>query len=644
MNYTFSLITLELGIPVIATIISIVGIILYTYIYFQLYDETQAIIMFIGFLCFIFSALEALNIITSLYSPNNELAPNLYKFEQLALSLTIIPWMMYIKNKLKLSEQFHFILDKLYIAAVFILILLIAVALLYPQLFIVTKEAMTTLNDTMKNSIKSRGEIGTIYILRDFIFTIYYFIIICAFLYEILVNKKIKENITLLILISIISISFFDDFNGISIYTKYSSGFLFFNKLTFSRITLAYAVFNVIIIYLSVIRFISAVYKKTTPSYDLESIKAQDSIIIGTAINTSEKLSELKESFSQSVNHLVDKVENTYSTINNLKTDINRIIDYTNEFITIENFQINDGKINIEKINELIETYPDLQASVELQKKTLEESNKKLSESIEKIYSLQNQSRNMISMFEDLNKKIETEKLNFTKEFRKSESFGQLSFQINRIISFMENMYDKTKTLAINSSIQASKSGEWYNNFSVVSKEVSELVNETYKATNRMRSLLFTIEDIFKKFNYSNSSINNNISSLLEEVSIHYERFNKFNKNMEKQNDFNMNIIKSTDKMHESVSNMTSIIVNEENDFLNIKNKIEEINGYIINISEKASIENIEIKNLMRDMNKLLATSDDLESITGKLNNEMKKFLEYTGDLENKVYEYSKVM
>ena len=644
MNYTFSLITLELGIPVIATIISIVGIILYTYIYFQLYDETQAIIMFIGFLCFIFSALEALNIITSLYSPNNELAPNLYKFEQLALSLTIIPWMMYIKNKLKLSEQFHFILDKLYIAAVFILILLIAVALLYPQLFIVTKEAMTTLNDTMKNSIKSRGEIGTIYILRDFIFTIYYFIIICAFLYEILVNKKIKENITLLILISIISISFFDDFNGISIYTKYSSGFLFFNKLTFSRITLAYAVFNVIIIYLSVIRFISAVYKKTTPSYDLESIKAQDSIIIGTAINTSEKLSELKESFSQSVNHLVDKVENTYSTINNLKTDINRIIDYTNEFITIENFQINDGKINIEKINELIETYPDLQASVELQKKTLEESNKKLSESIEKIYSLQNQSRNMISMFEDLNKKIETEKLNFTKEFRKSESFGQLSFQINRIISFMENMYDKTKTLAINSSIQASKSGEWYNNFSVVSKEVSELVNETYKATNRMRSLLFKIEDIFKKFNYSNSSINNNISSLLEEVSIQYERFNKFNKGMGKQNDFNMNIIKSTDKMHESVSNMTSIIVNEENDFLNIKNKIEEINGYIINISEKASIENIEIKNLMRDMNKLLATSDDLESITGKLNNEMKKFLEYTGDLENKVYEYYKVM
>ena len=101
-------------------------------------------------------------------------------------------------------------------------------------------------------------------------------------------------------------------------------------------------------------------------------------------------------------------------------------------------------------------------------------------------------------MFEDLQKNLEVEKNNFIKEFSKTESFGQLNFQINRIISFMTNMSDKTKTLAINSSIQASKAGEWYNNFSVVSKEVSELVSETSQATNRMQDLLFQIEDIFK--------------------------------------------------------------------------------------------------------------------------------------------------
>ena len=458
------------------------------------------------------------------------------------------------------------------------------------------------------------------------------------------VNKLIRGNVLGLVLISLISLAFFDDFNGISIYYQYSSGFLIFPNWTFSRVTLIYAIFNIVMIYSSVSRFISAIHKKSNQYYDLESIKAQDSIIINTAITTSEKLSELKDSFKESVSNLVSKVENTYSTINNFKNDINKIIDYTNEFITIESFQLNDGNTNLEKIEELINTYPNLQMSVELQKKTLEESNAKLQESIEKIYYLQSESKKLMTEFEYFQDKLNAEELNFTKELGKSESFNQLSFQINRIILFMTNMSDKTKTLAINSSIQASKSGEWYNNFSVVSKEVSELVTETAQATNRMQNLLFKIEDIFKKFNYSKNNINNNISGLIEEISGYYDKLTRFNRGMEKQNDYNMNIIKSTDKMYSSISNMKNIIVNEENDFVNIKNKIEEINNYIENISEKASIQNLEVKNLMRDMNKLLATSDDLESVTSKLNEEITKFLEYADDLESKVDEYSKVI
>ncbi|WP_028329931.1 methyl-accepting chemotaxis protein [Brachyspira alvinipulli] len=644
MNYNFTIITLELGIPVIATIISLVGIILYAYIYLQLYEETQAIILAIGFLSFVFSALEAANIIISLSNPNSEISLNLYKFEQIALSLTIIPWLIYIKNKLKLNESYHSVLEKLYIAAVFLFILISAIALLYPQLFISTKDPMTTLNETMQKSIKSRGELGAAYIFRDFVFTIYCFVIISSFIYEMSVNKLVRENILGLVLISLISLAFFDDFNGISIYYQYSSGFLVFPNWTFSRVTLVYSIFNIIMIYSSVSRFISAIHKKSNQYYDLESIKAQDSIIINTAITTSEKLSELKESFKESVSNLVSKVENTYSTINNFKNDINKIIDYTNEFITIESFQLNDGNTNLEKIEELINTYPNLQMSVELQKKTLEESNAKLQESIEKIYYLQSESKKVITEFEYFQDKLNAEELNFAKELGKSESFNQLSFQINRIILFMNNMSDKTKTLAINSSIQASKSGEWYNNFSVVSKEVSELVTETAQATNRMQNLLFKIEDIFKKFNYSKNNINNNISSLIEEISSYYDKLNRFNRGMEKQNDYNMNIIKSTDKLYSSISNMTNIIINEENDFVNIKNKIEEINNYIENIAEKASIQNLEVKNLMRDMNKLLATSDDLESVTNKLNEEITKFLEYTDDLESKVDEYSKVI
>ena len=73
---------------------------------------------------------------------------NLYKFEQLALSLTIIPWMAYIRTQLTLSEKFHFVLDKLYVAIVFIFILLSAIALLYPKAF--NKSEAPVLDETAR--------------------------------------------------------------------------------------------------------------------------------------------------------------------------------------------------------------------------------------------------------------------------------------------------------------------------------------------------------------------------------------------------------------------------------------------------------------------------------------------------------------
>ena len=208
----------------------------------------------------------------------------------------------------------------------------------------------------------------------------------------------------------------------------------------------------------------------------------------------------------------------------------------------------------------------------------------------------------------------------------------------------MTNMSDRAKTLAINSGIQASKSGEWAGNFDMISKSVSELVNETTEVSERMQKLLYQIEDIFKRFNYASVNINNNLTELTKEISSHYDKLILFNKGMERQNDFNTSIVKNTDRMFDSVSDISEIIKREENDFMNIRLRIEEFNDYILDISEKAFEQNTGIKNLMRDMNKLLATSEDLESIGGKLNDEKEKLMEYSNNLEEVIKEHSKVI
>lgn len=634
----------ELGIPTIGTFTGLIGIILYSYIYLKLYEENQLITLSIGILAFIFSSLEFVNIIISLSSYDNQVAFYLYRAEQIALSLTIFPWMIYVKNNLELNKNYHRALEFLYSLAIFLIAIIIFIGIIYSQSFISRTEMITTLNETMQGSIKIRGKIGPLYVFRDFVVSSYMLLVISAFIYEIIVNKNYTKNIQYLVLTSIIAIFFFDDFNGISVYHE-RGDFLILSDIPFSRITLAYIVYNIVIIHSSVNQFISSVFhRKTKQSYNFEEIKAQDTVIINTATNTSKKMLEFKNDFQRAVKELTEDVSNSHSSVNNLKSDIAKTIDSINEFITIENFQVNDANSNIERINELIETYPKLKDASTSQKKMLESLNSSLEKSIGQIYNLQEESVNLLGKFNSFQKNADKEKFNIESELDKTSELSHLNTQINKIITFMRNMSDKAKTLAINSGIQASKSGDYLNNFAIISKEISELVSEALFVSERMQKLLYQIEDIFKKFNYAKVNINGNAAELTKEIYSYYDRLIQFNKTMERQNDFNMNIVKNIDKMFSSASDINNIITSEENDFMNIRLRIEEFNDYIIDISDKAFEQNTGVKNLMRDMNKLLATSEDLESVSVKLNDEKERLLEYSDDLDNIIKEHSKVI
>ena len=644
MDRNFFHILFELGIPTIGTFMGLVGIILYGYIYFKLYEESQLITLLIGILAFIFSALEFINILISLSSYDNKIGFYLYRAEQFVLSLTVIPWMFYVKNNLELDEKYHRALEFLYSIAIFSITIIIVIGIVYSESFISRTETITTLNETMTNSVKIRGAIGPLYVFRDFVVFSFMMIVVSAFLYDIIVNKNFAKNIQYLILTSIIALFFADDFNGISVYNQ-EANFLILKNLPFSRITMAYIIYNIIIMHSSVNQFISSVFhRKTKQSYNFEEIRAQDTVIINMATNTSKKMLEFKDDFQKAVNELKEDVSHSHISVSNLKSEILKIIDSINEFITIENFQVNDANSNIEKINELIETYPKLKEASLSQKNMLENLNASLGKSIEQIYDLQSESVNMLDKFNTFQRSLDKERFDIGNELNKTSEISRLNTQINKIIAFMTNMSDRAKTLAINSGIQASKSSEWAGNFDMISKSVSELVNETTEVSERMQKLLYQIEDIFKRFNYASVNINNNLTELTKEISSHYDKLILFNKGMERQNDFNTSIVKNTDRMFDSVSDISEIIKREENDFMNIRLRIEEFNDYILDISEKAFEQNTGIKNLMRDMNKLLATSEDLESIGGKLNDEKEKLMEYSNNLEEVIKEHSKVI
>ena len=139
----------EFSIPTIGTFMGFVGIILYGYIYFKLYEESQLITLSIGILAFIFSSLEFINILISLSNYDNQAGFYLYRAEQFVLSLTVIPWMIYVKSNLELNENYHKALDFLYHLSIFLITIIIVIGIVYPQSFISRTETITTLNETI---------------------------------------------------------------------------------------------------------------------------------------------------------------------------------------------------------------------------------------------------------------------------------------------------------------------------------------------------------------------------------------------------------------------------------------------------------------------------------------------------------------
>ncbi len=631
----FTNILVELGVPTVSMLIATVSVIIYAYMYFKLYEDIQAIILTLGILSLLFSACEFSNTLISINQKNTKEALFFYKLEELILTITIIPWYKFITNHLVLNRTYKYVLEKSYILIIFIVIIIVAIGLLYPQLFLSENIAMSNENITMVNSIKSRGSIRPFFIFRNLFLSIVNLVIIYALGYEVFTNKD-KSKIIYFIINVFIILAFFDNFNGVAPNVTY----IVLKEFGFSRTTTAYTLFNIFMIYFSVKEFISALYIEKNNNYNLSYIKSEDTYIINKATITTDKLLEIKEDLIKQIYNLISNIDHSNKTINKVKEYINNNIRSINEIVAVENFQVNDASITNEKIDGFIELYPLLESETEKQKDLLNQNKKVLEENISQIYSLQSESFSILSSFKKFVDLSKDRREIINKELNRTLNTNQLTFQINKILSLMITISDKTKTLSVNSSIQASKSAKWMDNFTVISKEVNELVFETISITDKMRSLLYQIEDIFKKFDSSNESIKVNVSNVFKELSNTYERLNIFNKGMEKQNDYNMTLLKNIEKVSSTITLVENIIINEKNDFINIKTKIQDFINYINNISENTFKHNNKVKSLIRDINKLLAISDDLENIIETLDYNKDNLLKYSNYLQKNINEY----
>ncbi|MCX8058309.1 MAG: methyl-accepting chemotaxis protein [Spirochaetes bacterium] len=309
----------------------------------------------------------------------------------------------------------------------------------------------------------------------------------------------------------------------------------------------------------------------------------QDTKFVSDSISNMDNMLQESKNIFNSLHESSKILEENYNTQDKIIRDVTTGLNETIKIIetTIDNIEVQNEKINQidKKINDFLEEIKNTNS------KTLQTK-----EEFENLFALFNKCFEQVEISSKIVKDL-----------------GDFSKKINKTISIINSIAEKTNLLSMNASIEAAHAGKFGEGFAVVANEIRNLSENTTTSSVEIVSIIKNMDEKIILINENFNNLNNIFNKILDSVKNSKEIIEELFINSKNQldnskitNDNLKNLINLTEKIREGTLNFGSLsedIVNNikklneistksNKDTTTILNNINMINDFIITVNQ----------------------------------------------------------
>ncbi len=626
MKVVYEITIYELIIPYITTVMIFITGLLYVYMLSKMHDKRYSA-MFRVILCmFVWSFCYLLMLHFTLYG-RMKLAGNMYAISQIGLtflmpcSVTYIILLIKIPNQ-KAIDVVNLISRVLLIIAVASVPFSLASANFdFAILHLGTKELSTNFDSNIP-----RLAVPEVYFsIRN---ALYLLIGPGSVVFNLYWCHKMKAGVVPVLL----SIAFFIPLVGAALDFFMLNGRSVFlpEEMHFSRVAPALALFSICAFMSSISIFVQEFFSIDVLRSKLAVINVQNNITVEEINKSRAVFIDVRQRLADFVRSLNINAKSIFSSckISVLYTD--SLFEANQKFCAIDEGQLALYSESRRRIDGIYSSFEVLKKAIMGQAGTLDSivddisgSSDILSKVEEKISHLRNTSSEVVNSYSQI-------KQSMIDSFKQLDSIVEISSSVKKSIVFIKDISEKTNTLSVNASIQASKSSIWQDSFSVVANEMEDLAIDSKTAAERIDSLFMLVTQTTNEFIATKNYIIQVFDSIIDNISSTMLKINLISNIVSSQLSDNSTISQNTKFALELNRYIAEEIESRYDEIYEVIQKFDALDEQLEFFRDQLQTQTNEISKLSNDMNDLIVLSQELNTISENIT-------EYTSLIEKEV-------